>query len=148
MAEQLFPVFDVPDIDIQGQEETRPYKPSVYFDFETGDFRMDSAYRMTVSTGQEAYIQWCRKVVETERDAYMAYSTDIGIEWESALAESDGAAVESALEKTITEALMVNVHTEYVKNFQFSRSADELHIAFTVKGKGWEEATISSNFSI
>lgn len=147
MAEQLFPVFDVPDIDTQSQEDSRPYRPSVYFDFEKGDFRLDSAYRMTVSTGQEAYIQWCRKVVETERDACMAYSTDIGIEGESALAESDGAAVESALEKTITEALMVNVHTEYVKDFQFSWTADELHMSFTVKGKEWEEITISTDFS-
>lgn len=147
MAETLFPVFDVPDIDTQSQEDSRPYRPSVYFDFEKGDFRLDSAYRMIVSTGQEAYIQWCRKVVETERDACMAYSTDIGIEGESALAESDGAAVESALEKTITEALMVNVHTEYVKDFQFSWTADELHMSFTVKGKEWEEITISTDFS-
>lgn len=147
MAETLFPVFDVPDIDTQSQEDSRPYRPSVYFDFEKGDFRLDSAYRMTVSTGQEAYIQWCRKVVETERDTCMAYSTDIGIEGESALAESDGAAVESALEKTITEALMVNVHTEYVKDFRFSWTADELHMSFTVKGKEWEEITISTDFS-
>ena len=146
MSEQLFPVFDVPEIDTQSQEDSRPYKPSVYFDFEKGDFRLDSAYRITIATGQEAYIQWCRKVVETEGDACLAYSTDIGIEGETALSELDGAAVESAIEKTITEALMVNVHTEYVKNFQFLWTADELHMSFIVKGKEWEEVTISTDF--
>lgn len=88
-------------------------------------------------------MQWCRKVVMTERDAFLAYSTDIGIEGEAALAESDRAAVESALEKTITEALMVNVHTEYVRDFEFTWSADELRLSFTVKGKEWEQTTVS-----
>ncbi|MBR2896763.1 MAG: DUF2634 domain-containing protein, partial [Oscillospiraceae bacterium] len=107
MAEKnLFPVFDVPEITTPTQSETRTYKPSVFFDYEKGDFRLDGAHKMTASTGKEAYMQWCRKVVMTERDACLAYSTDIGIEGEAALAEGDHAAVESALEKTITEALM------------------------------------------
>lgn len=143
MAENtLFPVFDVPEIERQTQTKIRHYKPSVFFDFENGDFRRDGAYRMTPSTGKEAYIQWCRKVVMTERDACMAYSTDIGIEGETALAENDRVAVESALEKTITETLMVNTHTEYVRGFEFSWSADELQITFTVKGKEWEQTTV------
>lgn len=125
----LFPVFDVPEIAEPTQVENRRYKPSVFFDFEAGDFRLDGAYRMTPSTGKEAYMQWCRKAVMTERDA--------------ALAESDRAAVESALEKTITEALMVNTHTEYVRDFEFAWSADELRLTFTVKGKEWEQTTIS-----
>lgn len=144
MAENtLFPVFEVPELDTQTQDQNRRYKPSVYFDFEKGDFRRDAAYRMTVATGKEAYIQWCRKVVMTERDAFLAYSTDIGIEGEAALAEADRAAVESALEKTITEALMVNTHTEYVRGFEFTWCADDLRMTFTVKGKEWEETTVS-----
>lgn len=144
MAENnLFPVVEVPEIETPTQKDTRVYKPSVYFDFEVGDFRLDGAYRMTTSTGKEAFMQWCRKVVVTERDAFLAYSTDIGTEKESALAETDRAAVESALEKTITEALMVNTHTEYVRDFEFSWSADELRITFTVKGKEWEQTTLN-----
>lgn len=147
MAENnLFPVFDVPELETQTQEQTRQYKPSVYFDFEAGDFRRDGAYRMTTATGKEAYMQWCRKAVMTERDTCLAYSTDIGIEGEAALAEADRAAVESALEKTITEALMVNTHTEYVRSFEFQWKADELRITFTVKGKEWEEATINIEY--
>lgn len=144
MAENtLFPVFDVPELETPAQNQNRTYKPSVFFDFEAGDFRRDGAYRMTVATGKEAFIQWCRKVVMTERDAFLAYSTDIGIEGEAALAEGDRAAVESALEKTITEALMVNTHTEYVRDFEFSWQGDDLRMIFTVKGKEWEETTAS-----
>lgn len=146
IKETLFPVFDVPDITTQTQTKTRRYKPSVYFDFEKGDFRQDGAYRLTVSTGKEAYIQWCRKTVMTERDAFLAYSDDIGVEAEEALAQDDHAAVESALEKTITEALMVNTHTEYVRGFAFEWAADEMRMTFTVKGKEWEETTVSVLF--
>lgn len=144
----LFPVFDVPEIDTPTQSDNRQYKPSVFFDYEKGDFRLDGAHRITVSTGKEAYMQWCRKIVMTERDAFLAYSTDIGIEGEAALAEGDRAAVESEYEKTITEALMVNTHTEYVRGFEFTWRADEVWITFIVKGKEWEETTISVSYSI
>ena len=148
MAETLFPVFDVPDVNTKTQDKNRRYKPSVFFDYDTGDFRVDGAYRMTVAEGQEAYQQWCRKVVMTERDAFLAYSTDIGIEGEYALSLGDHAAVESALEKTITEALMVNVHTEYVRDFEFSWSADEIRVTFTVKGRPWSEARLDASISV
>ena len=44
MAEnQLFPVFDLPEIPDNPEYDER-YYPSVYFDFETGDFlRMEQA---------------------------------------------------------------------------------------------------------
>lgn len=149
MAEKnLFPVFDVPDISTPTQAKTREYKKSVYFDFTAGDFRLDGAHKMTIASGREAYMQWCRKVVATERDACLAYTTDIGIEGETALANGDRAAVVSALEKTITEALMVNTHTEYVRNFEFSWRADELFLSFVVKGKDWsDEETITTIFN-
>lgn len=145
MPKILFPVFDVPEIDTTTQDQNRRYKPSVYFDFGAGDFLMDGAHRMTEAEGQEAYMQWCQKVVMTERDACLAYSTDIGIEREYALSLGDHDAVEAALEQTITEALMVNVHTEYVRDFEFAWSSDELRITFTVKGRSWEEVRLSTS---
>lgn len=142
----LFPVFDVPEIDTTTQSEQRVYKPSVYFDFASGDFKRDGAYKMVTATGKEAYMQWCQKVVMTERDACLAYTTDIGVEKEAALSKGDRAAVESALEKTITEALMVNNHTEYVRSFEFTWEGDNLWMSFTAKGKEWEETTISVSY--
>ena len=55
MAEnQLFPVFDLPEIPDNPEYDER-YYPSVYFDFETGDFLRDGAGRMITSAGREAY---------------------------------------------------------------------------------------------
>ena len=57
MAEkQLYPVFEVPDFVAKKNEENRKqqYKPSVYFDYATGDFRLDGAGRMAGASGREA----------------------------------------------------------------------------------------------
>ncbi len=59
-----------------------------------------------------------------------------------AFKQADKEAVESALERTITEALMVNPRTEYVRGFEFIWDSDGLHCEFIVKGKEWEEQHI------
>ena len=138
MAEkQLYPVFEVPDFVAKKNEENRKqqYKPSVYFDYATGDFRLDGAGRMAGASGREAYMQWCIKTVMTERDAFLAYSTKYGAELETSLAQSDRASVEASLERTITEA------------FTWPEP-DSCDCEFVVKGRGYDEIqTVSLNFS-
>lgn len=134
----LFPVFDVPEVVGKGTERQK-YNPSVYFDFELGDFRRDGAHRIAVADGREAYMQWCRKMVETERFSCLAYGMDTGVEMYDALGRGDHGAVESAVERTITEALMANPKTEYVREFEFNWSGDGLSVSFTIKGKEYDE---------
>ena len=56
MAEnQLFPVFDLPEIPDNPEYDER-YYPSVYFDFETGDFLRDGAGRMIRQGGIYAVV--------------------------------------------------------------------------------------------
>ena len=71
---QLFPVFDLPEIPDTEELEER-YSPSAYFDFEKGDFVRDGAGKIKKSEGKDAYIQWCLKVVSTERYSCLAYSS-------------------------------------------------------------------------
>ena len=152
MAEkQLYPVFEVPDFVAKKNEENRKqqYKPSVYFDYATGDFRLDGAGRMAGASGREAYMQWCIKTVMTERDVFLAYSTKYGAELETSLAQSDRASVEASLERTITEAIMANPKTEYCRDFTFTwPEPDSCDCEFVVKGRGYDEIqTVSLNFS-
>lgn len=53
---------------------------------------------------------------------------------EEALKEDSGKAVESAIERTVTEALSVNPHTEYVREFSFKWDGDRVRCDFKVKG--------------
>lgn len=138
----LFPVFEVPEIITPAPAEEQKYKPSVYFDYELGDFRRDGANKMVEAEGREAYRQWCIKTVLTERLARMSYSDEIGTELYDALKQADKQAVESDMERTITEALMVNKRTEYVRGFEFTWDSDGLYCDFIVKGKEWEEQHI------
>lgn len=142
---RLFPVFDVPAAAQKSPARKQKYRPSLKFDFETGDLVRDGAGNLVTVTGREAYAQWCRKMAVTERLACLAYGGEQGAELQAALGQPDRAALESALERTITEALKVNPCTEYVRGFAFgpAPSGAGLMCTFTVKGRDWEEFPVS-----
>ncbi len=143
----LFPVFDVPEV-VENDIEKQKYNPSVYFDFEKGDFVRDGAHRMVAADGRTAYMQWCRKMVGTERFTCLAYGTDIGTEMQDAFNKGGHSAVESAVERTITEALMVNPKTEYVRGFEFAWVNAELSVSFIVKGKEFDEQKLRTSMGV
>ena len=136
----LYPTFNLPTISkpLRTKEEDF-YKPAPLFDFEKGDFVLDGAGRLVMATGKEAYIQWCIKACITERYTKMAYSDKYGVEIAAAIKEPDRQAVQSAIIKTITEALMVHPATEYVRQFQVRWDSEHVYVTFLVKGKQWLE---------
>lgn len=139
MPEPLFPVVDVPEfIDENSQYDTQ-YRKSVKWDPVKGDFVRDGANRMVECDGREAFAIWCFKIAQTERYQCMAYPDVIGTEMERATADSDGKVVESMVQRTITDALIVNPRTEWVRNFRFLWDGDTMDCSFDVKGIDWNE---------
>lgn len=138
MAEPLFPVVETPDVSGSMTYDSS-YRRSVKWDFEKGDFVRDGANRMVECDGREAYITWCFKIVQTERNRCLAYPDSIGTEMERAMEDDDGKTVESMVQRTITDALMVNPRTEYVRDFVFDWNGDVMKCQFKVKGVGWNE---------
>lgn len=138
MADDLFPVVDVPEYEEENEEYDITYKPSVMWDLEKGDFVLDSAGAMMLSEGLEAYKIWCVKAVATERFSCLAYADDIGSEMEDAMQEEDDNAVELAIERTIEEALMTNPRTESVGDFEFQWEPSVVHVRFVVQAVYWE----------
>lgn len=129
----LYPAFEMPEIVEQQQKKPVPEYPESYrFDFEKGDFARDGAGRIAIADGHTAWVQWCIKTVLTERFACLAYSWDYGTEVEKALKKPTRAMIEAEIERTITEALIVDPRTEMVKDFSFRWYADELYVTFTV----------------
>lgn len=144
MADELFPDFEVPEIEEDEEDYDTEYKYSVKWNPELGDFARDGAGCLIECDGYEAYMIWCYKTVQTERDSHMAYMEeisghDLGVETEGIAQESDQETVESMLERTYAEALEVNPRTEYVGNFQFTWKGDKVHCSFEVKGLDWDE---------
>jgi len=135
----LFPTAEVPKFIEESEQYDEKYKPSIAWDMEAGDFVRNGANQLVECNGREAYKVWCYKVVNTERFACLAYPDSIGTEMESAMKEESNEAVESAVERAITEALLVNPRTEFVRGFTFEWDGDELQCGFDVKGIEWEE---------
>lgn len=149
MADELYPDFEVPEIAEEDEEYDTEYKASVKWDPELGDFVRDNSNRLVQCTGEEAYVIWCLKVVQTERDSHMAYveevvgeENEIGTEFDDATDDEDQGVVEAMLEQTITDAIEMNPRTEYIGDFDFQWDGDEVHVTFNVKGVNMDD-TIS-----
>lgn len=140
MADSIYPTFNLPTLTPpRTSAEQKKYQSSLYFDFVKGDFVLDGAKRLVTCDGHEAWLEWCLKQLMTERFTKLAYSDKVGVEIVSAVRdEPDAESAQLAIERTVTEALMVNPATEYVRNFEFSQQGDDLSVAFLVKGREWE----------
>ena len=123
-----------PEFIQEGDTLDSEYRHTVAWDVEKGDCVLDRENRMRICSGVEGYRVWCCKMALTQRYACPAYPDEIGAELDEALEEPDEKAVQSALERTITEALMVNPRTEYVRDFVFSWNGDNVSCSFIVKG--------------
>ena len=139
MAENLLAVVPVPEFMEENATYDTKYKRTIKWDAKKGDFVQDGANRIMECSGEEGFMIWCFKMAQTERYSCLAYTSDIGVELENALAADNQKIVESIVERTITDALKVNPRTEYVRDFEFSWNADEIHCTFVVKGVGWDK---------
>ena len=139
---QLYPTINLPTlVKPRPVAHTQKYYPAPFFNFETGDFVFGGDGRPIMADEKETFEQWCLKTCMTERETRLAYSDKIGCEWEDAMKEPDHEAVMSSIARTITETIMVNPAAEYVKDFEFESTGDELKVSFTVKGKYWLDAS-------
>ncbi len=150
MADELFPVFDVPSEldDEEGQEAQ--YLPAPIWDMETGDFVTDGAGKVLYGSGYDAWVLWCTKTIMTQRWAHDAYNENEGIEAEEAFSEPDREAAESAFERTITEALLADPmgRTVQVMDFEFTWEADSLWIECVAVGTDGNTANITAKLNM
>ena len=143
MSQPLFPVVQVPEFTPQNTRYDMEYRRSAKWDPVTNDFVRDGANRIVECDGKEAYAIWCFKIAQTERYRCLAYPGSIGVEMERALDNDDVETVESMVQRTITEALMVNPRTEDVLDFEFSWEGDSMHCKFKVKGVDCDKEILS-----
>lgn len=138
----LYPTINLPTlVKPRPVATTQKYYPAPAFNFETGDFIFGGDGRIVMADEKTTFEDWCIKTCSTERGAHLAYSDKIGGEWHKAMKENDADAVKSSIIRTITETIMVNPAAEWVKDFEFEGSGDELKVTFSVKGKYWLDAS-------
>lgn len=137
--ENLFPEDEIEMSEEDMQDDLEGYKESLYFDEGAGDILRDGQFRLKVSTGIEAWKQWCINCLQTERDRYPAYSSEFGIATEDAFASGDRDEIESTLTREISESLLKDPYgrTEYVDNIEFGwedPEPDSLNVSMTIHG--------------
>lgn len=145
----------MPDLFPKGYEEevvtleeitdttTIGYRESVYFDLDTGDFVRDGQYRVKSATGIEAWEQWCRNCLLTERGVYPCYGDTFGIATYEAFRAETREKAESILTREICEGLANDPYgrTDYVSDVIFKwHNSDSLNV--DVKVVGIEDVTI------
>lgn len=142
----LFPTFAVPKVVENKIPKENRTKKSVYFDFEKGDFSLESNGEIKTATPYDAWVQWCLKTVLTQRWAFLAYSTQAGVEIEEAFAQQDRKAQESYIEKTVTEALLADPYqrTKRVYDFTFVWKTDGVEVTFWVNGLWVEDKKLTA----
>jgi hypothetical protein len=150
MPNNLFPVFDVPSTFAEDAAQVQKYRPVPLFNVETGDFVLNGAKQTVYGSGYDAWVLWCTKTVLTQRWAHYGYSSNAGIEAQEAFAQPERKAVESAFERTITEALLADPmgRTRQVRNFVFGWYGDGLSITCEVLGADGSTAAIKATHKI
>lgn len=145
MANQLYPVFDIPNIDpTDAYDDQQVMKAGPLFDFELGDFAVDGQNRVIFVDGRDLYMLWVVKTLQTQLGAYRSYY-GYGIDQEEAQDQPNREAVQSALERTIGEALMRNPQTQQVDSFTFRWEGGNLFSTFIVTPRDWDAFDVNMN---
>lgn len=140
MAEQLYPVFDIPttedDEDTEGVYEDEHFWPGPLFDFVKGDFAQNGANQVVMVDGYDEYMIWVMKCIRTQIGTCTSYP-EFGIDIEGSIQETSHEAIEAALEKTITDGLMRNPRTDRIHDFDITFNGDSIAVYFIVEPQGF-----------
>lgn len=129
--DEVIEVEDTQDVQTVG------YRNGLSFDEQTGDFRRDGMNKILDSDGIESWRSWCINCIQTERYKHLAYSTDFGIELDSAFAATSREEAESILIRQITEAIMADPYkrTQYIEELEFDWTApDTIEARLVING--------------
>ena len=147
-GQSLYPVFEIPAAAEEKQSSKHVYGKSWQFNFETGAFVTDGGNRMLEADETTALLQWCIGACITPRGDYLAYSSQYGIDIEEVRNQPTRKAMELALERTITEALLVNPRIDSVRGFSFTWYAEGVYASFTVHPKAGEAQTLGIPYTL
>lgn len=97
------------------------YRNGLSFDEQLGDFRRDGANKILDSSGIESWKSWIINTLHTERYKHLAYSSDIGIEYDLVFKSKSRAEAESILTRQIIENIMADPYKRcaYVESIEF-----------------------------
>ncbi|MFC3800009.1 DUF2634 domain-containing protein [Cohnella sp. GCM10012308] len=116
------------------------------FDFETGEFVLTPTGRIAGAQDTDAWLEWCRKALATERYRHLVYSRLYGQEFESLIGIGlSRAAVESEIARIASETLLADPRTARVGTFSFFWQEDACRFSCSVTSVRDEAGTIEGS---
>jgi hypothetical protein len=143
----LFPLIEVvEETAVETSTENIPFGRSWKFDFELGEFAMTPTGKVARSEGTDAWLEWCKKAVQTERYRYLAYSRDYGQEYNDLIGSAlSRPALESEIQRMTKEALMADERTASVSDIIFKWENERCYFTCTVSNVLEETGTIEES---
>lgn len=119
------------------------------FDFDRGDFVMTPTGRVAEAAYTDAWAEWCKKALLTERYRYLVYSRNHGQEFEGLITRGlTRAGNELEIKRIATQCLMVDPRTRSVGNFTFRWEYDACIFSCQVASIHNEEVKINGSVVI
>lgn len=141
----LTPSAELPETKVSQVEFGKSWR----FDFKTGEFVLSPTGKVAESEGVDAWIEWCKKTLMTERYRWLVYSRNYGQEFEALIRRNlNRAGNESEIKRITTECLMVDPRTKSVDNFQFAWDEDKCYFTCVITSVRGETGTLNGSVVI
>ncbi len=137
---------EVAEESIIAASENLSFGRSWRFDFDLGEFAMTPTGKVASSEGTGAWLEWCKKAVQTERYRYLAYSRNYGQEYNDLIgAGLSRPALESEIRRITNETLMADERTASVSDFIFKWENERCFFTCTISNVLEETGTIEES---
>ncbi|MCD9025742.1 DUF2634 domain-containing protein [Cohnella silvisoli] len=145
----LFPVSeDLPQETLVEQEDV-PFGRSWMFDYEAGEFVLTPTGKVAAAGTSEAWIEWCKKALQTERYRYLIYDRNHGQDFDDLIGRAlPRPTIESEIERITTETLLTDPRTASVGSFSFVWEEDRCFFTCTAINVREDSGTIQGNVVI
>lgn len=119
------------------------------FDYTSGEFVVTPTGKIAEAEGQEAWVEWCRKAIQTARYRYLIYSRSYGHDLELLIGKGrDKQMQESDMERMVTEALSIDPRTAAVGPFAFEWGEDYCSFSCKITSTRNEEEVLEGRVSL
>ncbi|WP_256758702.1 DUF2634 domain-containing protein [Cohnella sp. WQ 127256] len=116
----LFPVGELPEEQNDDRSENIAFGRSWRFDYEAGEFVVTPSGKVASFEGTNAWMEWCKKALQTERYRHLIYSRSYGQEFNELIRSGlPRAAIEMEIQRITTETLEMDPRTASVDSFTY-----------------------------
>jgi len=119
------------------------------FNFSAGEFVTSASGQVGETSGVDAWLEWCRKALATERYRSLVYGRSYGSEFEALIARHlPRAANFSEIKRIASETLLADRRTAKVDSFAFRLEGDACYFTCKVENVRGAGGTVAGKVAL